>query len=313
MTAYRKENSPYAPIRYAATRPYAESLGQRSAAHARHGETARMRYVQDELFKRLGQELGRLGKTEGPGPVQSELLNVQLFGRYDAAGRVIFDVARPLLQQMLDSPADDTLPCARIVAPTALPVCAYLHFGRDAGLQDDMREIEGAFVESKPDALRIELVPAHFGHPLFFRLPGGEQTIGLDIDLADAQRPLASAVDQAVSDAQAVNSANLAQLAEIEAQLSAQYGKTVKVPYMIEPLAEREALMRRALSLTMRILAHLHAVPGDVRECWQPEAPADLVAQADDTDAKPGTRKTAANSLSRAGFQKIRTVGTAAV
>lgn len=308
MATDRHGNSPYAPERYRASRPYAVAFGQRSVAHARHGMAAHTRFVQDELFKRLGKEITRLGKTEGPGPVQSELLNVQLFGRYDAAGAVIHDIARPLLRHWLDGDSGG-LHCADPASPAALPACSYLHFGLDAGLKDDAREIEGAFVECTAATLKVELVPAHFGHPLFFRLPTGEQTVGLDIDLSDPSRSLADAVASATADAIATNDARLAQLADIETQLSAQYGRTVKVPYMIEPLAGREALIRSALMVAARAWAHIAMRPDDVREAWQQDAPPALVAQAEDAGARPGTRRTASNSLARMGYRKIRRVG----
>lgn len=111
-----QEKSIYAPIRYEATRPYARPLGRLYIARVRQGETARNRFVQHELFGNVSHEVERLGKPDGPGPVQSEMSNVQIYGNFDAGGRIIFDGARPLTRSLLMTDAAD-IPCSELVFP----------------------------------------------------------------------------------------------------------------------------------------------------------------------------------------------------
>ncbi|WP_018411143.1 hypothetical protein [Methyloversatilis thermotolerans] len=305
MTDRILEQSPYAPVRYEATRPYARALGQRFMAHAAHGEPAARAFLQDQLFPRLREEVGRLGKPEGPGPVQNELLNVQVFGRYLAAGELIYDCASLAIDTLMTD-----LPDGALEAPALAPAASvYLHFGRDCGLRDDEREIEGAFVTGHPDHLQIDLVPAHFAHPLFFRLPLGEPLISVKLDLSDAQRTVPASIVASVEDALAINRSNFEQIADIEAQLSAQYGRTVKVPCAFENIAQRGPLLDRALRAAVGALVRIATRPEAVREDWPVGAPADRVAQANDASAKPGTRKTAVNSLLKMGYRKVRFVG----
>jgi hypothetical protein len=273
-------------------------------AHAAQGASASRAFVQDTLFPRLRDEVGRLGKPEGPGPVQNELLNVQVFGRYLAAGELIYDCASLAIDPLMTD-----LPDGALAAPALAPAASvFLHFGRDRGLRDEEREIEGAFVTGHPDHLQIDLVPAHFAHPLFFRLPLGEPMTSVKLDLSDAQRTVPASIAAAVDEALAINRSSFEQIAEIEAQLSAQYGRTVKVPCAFENIAQRGPLLDRALRTVVGALVRIATHPEAVREDWPVGAPADRVAQAGDMDAKPGTRKTAINSLLKMGYRKVRFV-----
>lgn len=299
------ETSTYAPIRYEATRPYARWLGRLFMAHAHKGEASRLRFVQNELLLRLHDELGFLGRTDGPGPVQGEVNNVQTFGQFDAGGRVIFDVAHPLTQSLLVTDAED-IPCSELVFPAER---FYLHFGRGTGLKDDGDEIEGAFVEHQKGLLFVDLVPASFGRALFFTLPMGEQLVGVRVDLSEGSRTIMSALERSIADTLAANRAVFDQMRDVEARLTAEHREVVKVPSSVERLDENGPLLRTALKLIVNTLFFLAAEPSDVHEGWGADAPKVLAEQAQDFAAKPGTRKTAENTLTKRGYVKVRYVG----
>lgn len=298
-------HSPYAPIRYEATRPYARQLGRLFVAHAKQGESVRIRFIQKDLFTQVRAAVGKLGRPDGPGPVQSEMVNVQVFGKFNAGGRIIFDVARPLVQSLLVTDAAD-IPCSELVFPAS---SFYLHFGRDTGLTSDGYEIEGAFIEHYDEALHIDLVPAYFGQSWFFTLPMGEELIGTRVDISQPTRTVLSALDQSVSEIVERNRAYLAQMAEMETQIAKQYGAVVKVPSMQERMDEKVPLLRSALQLIVNTLFFLTAAPEDIQEGWSLDAPVSLKAFANDKTIKPGTQKTAENSLKNLGYDKVQYVG----
>lgn len=305
MKVQVQEDSPYAPIRYEATRRYARPLGRLFIAHAIQGEKTRLKFIKNELSARLREEVGRIGQSDGPGPVQSEIGNIQIFGEFDAGGRIIFDVARPLTKSLLLTDAKD-IPCSELVFPAK---SFYLHFGRGTGLQNDAGEIEGAFISHKKDLLHIDLVPAFFGQPLFFALPMGEQLVGANVDLSQNELTVLSALDISIDNTLKANREHFEQLAGLEAQLTAQYGEIMKVPSTVERLEEKAPLLREALQLIVNTMFYLAAEPEDTHEGWASDAPATLTDQAQDAAAKPGTRKAAENRLKNMGYLKVQYVG----
>lgn len=299
------EKSVYAPIRYEATRKYARKIGKLFMLHVNQGEASRLRFVGDELLSKVRMEVGRLGQQAGPGPVQSEVMNVQTFGEFDAGGRIIFDVARPLTASLLMTDAGD-IPCGELVFPARN---FYLHFGTDVGLSDESTAYEGAFVSHIDGALLLDLAPVKFGDRFFYRQPLGEPTVGVKIDLTAPTRTILSAMEKSVDDVLTANRENLAQLAKLEAELSAKYGQVVKVPTPFEQLEGKGPLLVKAVQLVVNMMFYLAAEPDDVHEEWAADAPRDLVAQSCDPAAKPGARKTAENSLLNMGYLKVRYVG----
>lgn len=300
------EKSVYAPIRYEATRRYARQIGRLFMMHANQGDASRLRFVRDELLTRMREEVGKLGPEEGPGPVQAEIVNVQTFGEFDAGGRIIFDVARPLTESLLMTDAGD-IPCGELVFPARN---FYLHFGPDAGLCDESGAYEGAFVSRVGDALLLDLVPVNFGHRLFYRQPLGEPLVGVRIDLSGPTRTILSALEKSVDDVLTNNRESFAQLAKLEAELSAQYGQIVKVPMSFELLEGKGPLLVKAVQLVVNLMFYLASEPEDVHEEWSADAPRNLIAQSRDPSSKPGARKTAENSLANMGYLKVRYVGT---
>lgn len=300
------ENSVYAPIRYEATRRYARRLGRLFMAHANRGAASRLRFVGNELLDLVREEVSHIGKQDGPGPAQAEIVNVQVFGEFDAGGRIIFDVARPLTESLLMTDAAD-IPCGELVFPAER---FYLHFGVGSGLQDESGEFEGAFVQHVDEALHIDLVPAGFGQRFFFSFPMGEPLVGVRIDLSEHSRTILSALDKSITNTLEANRETFAKMAELEAQLTAKYGQVVKVPLPVEHLGDKELLLRAAVQLVVNFLFYFAAEPDDVKEGWAADAPHTLIDQVQDFAAKPGARKTAENSLKNMGYLKVRYVGT---
>lgn len=300
------EKSAYAPIRYEATRKYARQIGRLFMMHANRGEASRQRFVGSELLPRMREEVARLGPQEGPGPVQAEVTNVQVFGGFDAGGRIIFDVARALTESLLLTDAGD-IPCGELVFPTPN---FYLHFGSAAGLGDERGTYEGAFVTHFGKVLLLDLVPVNFGHRLFYRMPLGEPLVAVRIDLSEPTRTILSALERSVDDVLATNRRNLAQLVQFEAELTAKYGQIVKAPMAIECLEGRGPLLKMAVQLVVNLMFYLAAEPEDVHEDWSADTPQHLIAQSRDPSAKPGARRTAENSLANMGYLKVKYVGS---
>lgn len=83
----------YAPIRYEASRTYAGGIGKAFIDAAKKGEKRRGEFVGQELLPLLKAPVRRVGVERGPGPVHAEIVNVQVFGKYVDAGKVIFDLS----------------------------------------------------------------------------------------------------------------------------------------------------------------------------------------------------------------------------
>lgn len=299
-------NSRYAPIRYEATRPYAMRLGKLHMTEAKKGAARRMTFVQKDLFPLLLREIQQLGKPPGPGPGQAEISNVQIYGGYQDSGRIIFDVRQELSRSLLATDSTE-IPCEAVAFPMR---SFYLHFGSGSGLRDNGLEIEGAFVQhlEEDKAMLIDLVPAGaFSYKTFWQLPMGEPLTGVRIDLNNPSESVSAALDRSIDDVMTRNRSIFAQIAQMERQLTEQYGEVVKVPSPVENLADKRELLHRAIQLVLNTLFFLVAAPEDVQEDWEEEAPAEVVAQLH--SEKFGTRKTAENNLSSQGYVRVRFIG----
>jgi hypothetical protein len=295
--------SAYAPIRYEATRPFASQMGKRFIAASRQGEKQRLAFIRNELFHTLRKEVEKL-PVNGPGPVQSEMLNTQIFGEFQASGKVIFDVARPLAKNLLLSDAE-SIPCSELEFPFP---SFYLHFGTESGLADEGLGIEGAFVVNYDDRFTIDLVPTGFGQAQYFALRAGEVLIGAPIDTSDGSKPILQALEDSIDAVLEKNAKTFLEIEAVEAQLLERYGEIVKVPMSVERLDGKRDILRKALGLVVNTLFYLMAEPDDTIEDWESAAPLDALV-ALETAQKLGTKKTVENSLFKAGYIKVRHVG----
>ncbi len=301
-----RNTSRYAPIRYEATRPYAMRIGRRFAAAAKQGESVRLDFVRKELFPLVQEELSRLGAPPGPGPGQAEITNVQLFGPFQQDGRIIFDMHRLLTQALTVTDIKD-VPCGALTFPAEH---FYIHFGQESGITSDGLPVEGAFVThlETPHRLIVDLIPAGFyANPYFWELPMGETPIGRSIDLSQPNLPVVTAMERSVAEVMENNRKMFQELEALERQLSEQYGQIVKVPTPMERLDDKMPMLRQALQMVVNTCFFLTATE-DVHEGWELDAPADLRLQAEHAE-KPGTRKTAENTLANSGYIKVRYVG----
>lgn len=299
------KRSAYAPIRYEATRPYAAQIGKTFMMQAQKGPQARMAFVQ-HLMPLLKSAVGKMGTENGPGPVQAEMGNVQAFGGFQDAGKVIFDVA-PSLTASLSLTDADEIPCGELVLPCK---AFYVHFGKDTGLMADGYEVEGAFVHHAEGRLMVDLVPKGWAQPHFFILPMGEPLIGVSIDITTPEKPLASALTDSIRTILEGNARILAQVAELEKQLTKQYGEVVKVPSPVEQLGDKESLLRKALGLIVNVTFYLAAEPTDSVSDWGRDTPSEAIAALHAAKG-PGETKTIENTLRNAGYSKVRMVGRA--
>lgn len=298
------KRSAYAPIRYEATRPYGVSIGKAFVTQAARGEKARLAFIQESLLPLLKNAVARMGSENGPGPVQAEMLNVQIFGKYNQGGRVIFDISKPLTTALLMTDADD-IPCGEIAFPAK---SFYLHFGHSHELTDSAFAIEGAFVSHEAGRMWIDLVPAGFGQAHFFALPMGEALIGVSIDTSDAVKPITKALSDSIAHIMERNRAMLTQLEELELQLSSQYGQVVKVPSPVERLDDKEPVLRSATALIVNALFYISSDSNDVHEGWGRDTPEDAAAALRNA-RNAGEARTLENTLLKAGYSKVKFVG----
>ena len=293
----------YAPLRYEATRPFAAQLGKRFIAASRQGERQRQAFVFGELLGLVRKEVER-HPVDGPGPTQSEMVTVQAFAEFQAQGKIIFDVAKPLATNLLLTDAE-AIPCSELIFPAP---CFYLHFGTECGLTDEGFDIEGAFVTKFNDRLAIDLVRHGFGQARYFELPMGELLVGVSIDVTDGSKPILQALDDSITAILDQNAKSFAAIADQEAKLAEQYGEIITVPAAMERLDGKRNILRKALGLIVNTLFYLMAEPEDVAEDWGRDTPTDAV-NALALAAKHNTKKTIKNTLLKAGYVKVRYVG----
>jgi hypothetical protein len=261
------------------------------------GERARGQYLMRELIPALQQILP-------PGPAQAESSNIQVFGKFQQGGRIIFDLTEALTDGLAFTEVD-AIPCGDI--PFITRSC-YLHFGRSSAARS--ARIEGAFVlVIEGDRIIIDLVRPGFGTVMYDRGDRGEQLLGAYLLLSDPSMPAQQALAAAVTDVMAKNAQAFEQMDQMMAQVRAQYGDAVRVPALIENLSEHLSTLRVGLQLVINSLFYLSMAPEDVEEGWPENAPADLVRSSQDASAKQGTRRVAENTLKNAGYVKIRYVG----
>jgi len=297
------KRSAYAPIRYEATRPYAVAFSKTYMNQARQGEQARRAFVQS-LPPRLEAAISKFGVANGPGPLQSEIVNIQVFGAYHEAGRVIFDIAPGLTSSLALTDAD-AIPCGELPLPGA---AFYIHFGTSSGLFADGYEVEGAFVHHAEEKLMVDLVPRAWGSQHFFALPMGEPVVGVSVDMSDPAKTITDALTDSIRSIMEANASMFAQIAEVEAKLTAQYGEVIKVPTPVERLDDKEPLLKKALGLIVNVLFFLAAEPGDIVDAWGRDTPREPLDALSST-VMPGRVKSIENSLLKAGYRKVRFVG----
>lgn len=298
------KRSAYAPIRYEATRPYAVSLGKAYLAEYQKGEAARMKFVGSKLLQMLKAGVSKMGQERGPGPLQAEIVNVQVFGSYCSGGKVIFDVSKVLTQTLVHTDAED-IPCGELVFPAS---SFYLHFGADAGLVDDGFDIEGAYIARHRDRMMVDLVAHGHGQSHFLSLPMGERMTGTHVMLDDPEKHVAQALDEAIADILEKNHQMLEQIAQIERQLEEQYGQVVKVPSPVENLAAKGPLLHKALALIVNTMFYLAAEPDDIEEDWERGTPTEAIAELR-VATKPSVIKNIESNLRNARYTKVRFVG----
>src|SRR3990167_5037344 len=301
------KRSLYAPIRYEATRPFAVSVGKAFINAAKRGEAVRQAFVGRDLLPLLKTASAKIGRENGPGPLQSEMLNIQVFGNYQGCGKVIFDLSKVLTDTLLITDSED-IPCGEVPFPMS---SFYLHFGSDSGLFHDGLNIEGAFVTRMDDRMLIDLAPAGFGQPNFLSVQIGETLIGSPILLNEPAKPISQALVDSISDIQAKNRMIFEQVAVVERQLEHQYGQVVRVPSPVQSLAKMGPLLQKSLTLIVNAMFYLAAEPEDVVEDWGSDTPDEALVNLEllRTSGKPGAIRTLENTLHNAGYSKVRYVG----
>lgn len=256
-----RTNSIYAPLRYAATRPFARRLGTDFNVQVSLGMAARHKFISEKLLLSIPSELEQLGRQAGPGPAQAEIVNVQTFGSFMKGGALIFDLSDQV--STLLSTDISTVPL------WALPAIAdsfYLHFGRNEGLEQDDMSIEGVFVtwfkpKDEPSRLVLDFVKkAQFSRSDFWLVEAGEQCLGCSVDVSRPDLTLKDALERSVHQIVESNKYAEAQIEEAIKRMEALYGKSVvSVPAQISDLTSKLPVLRRGLSLVANSLLYLGA------------------------------------------------------
>ena len=290
--------SRYAPIRYEATRPYAVRLGQAYYAACLRGEHARLSFVHNQLLDLLRNAVAKVGTERGPGPVQAEMVNIQVFGHFLQAGKVIFDID-PVLSAALHHTDAKDIPCGELPLPCD---ALYLHFG-------GATEVEGAFVtRSEATKVSIDLVLPGWGTAHFLLTQTGEALLPLKVDSNDPDKPIQLAMAETMREIAQRNALAREKMQEIERQLEQQYGQIVKVPNPMAYLEGKDELMQRSLDLVVNTLFYLSAEAQDVIEDWGNDTP-DTARAALSTAPSAGHLKTLTNTLTKAGYRRVKFVG----
>jgi hypothetical protein len=306
-------DSTYAPLRYEATRPYALELGKRFMAHHRQGESVRRAFLTKEMMPLVQKEVRRrFGPQDGPGPVQNEFVNVQAFGYYADAGRVIFDVSTALSDSLTHTDIGD-IPCGEV---PFIARAFYLHFGAltspDGEYVDEagLPLVEGAFVQHLPgERFIVDFASFSFGDEYFADREHGDELLGVSIDFSDPSLTVLSALSAAVKRIEENHKVMAAQAAEMQEKVLREYGELVRVPTMGERLTHYLPVLSRAMHLVINTLFYIASEPEDVAADWPPDAPDALLTIVRDESAKPGSRRTAVNTLNNQGYIKVQFVG----
>jgi hypothetical protein len=129
----------------------------------------------------------------------------------------------------------------------------------------------------------------------------------MSVQLDQHDESISQALDRSIDDVIAKNAALFEQYAELERQLTEQYGQIVKVPTALQNIADKRPLLHQSLQLIVNTLFYLSAMPEDIRDDWESDVPQ---AQRDQLNAeKTGTRKAAENFLANQGYVKVKMVG----
>ncbi|WP_153785403.1 hypothetical protein [Pseudomonas sp. EMN2] len=264
-----RTNSIYAPLRYAATRPFAQRLGTEFIEQVRLGKAERHKFISEKLMFSIQSSIAQLGRPAGPGPAQAEITNVQTFGSFMGGGALIFDLSDHV--PTLLSTDVSTVPL------WALPAIAdsfYLHFGRNDKLEQDDVSIEGVFVtwfkpKDEPSRLILDFVTkTQFNRTDFWLVEAGEPFFGCSVEISNPDLSVRDALERSVHQIVENNKAVEAQIEELIKRMEALHGKAVvSVPTQVHDLTTKLPVLRRGLALVANSLLYLGATrAGDTHQ-----------------------------------------------
>jgi hypothetical protein len=299
--------SVYAPVRFEATRPYAKRIGRMIASRFTQDDTARFKFLKNELAPIISREMDALGQPEDAASRQFEFSNIQVFGAFYRSNRIVFDLHKALCCALLSTDITD-IPCAAFSMPAE---SVYLHFGQSCDLSNGIKNIEGAFLTlySFPTGRRlgIDLVPAKtFDANEFWAAPFGDQLISILIELED-DKTMLNALQRSLADTIERNKAGMAEAEKLELEILKTYGEVVKLPWPGENLVEYQPLLERALTLIVNSIFYLAAIPEDLVNEWEVDTPPQLLTLI--SSSKQGARRTGETSADNRGYIKVNYLG----
>lgn len=302
-----EHTSVYAPVRFEATRPFALRLGRFIATRFTPDDAARVKFLNDELAPTLLREIEALGHQDGPGPWQAETSNLQTFAAFCHANRIVFDLHSTLSNALLNTDIAE-IPCIAFSMPYE---SVYVHFGSGSGLEDQGKEIEGAFITlysfQSMRRLLVDLVPRDtFTFREFWIMRMGEQLISVNIQLSD-HMTMIEALHNSIAGTIKQNQEIMAAAEKAEHEIFETHGEIVKVPWRGERLAEYQPLLERALMLVVNAMFYLAAVPEDSCEDWEADTPSTLRELID--SPKLGAKRTGEATAETRGYIKVNYVG----
>lgn len=283
MSSRTRANSPYAPIRYEATRAFAprefdiDASGRKSLP-----------------FNQIYAAAEKAGVSPTSNNVLYEKYWAEQFSQFCMAGRTIYDVKPGLLSALAQTDIED-VPCGLLSPPSC-----YIHVGcpdvRSALTPHSIsKEMDGAYVRPldlpRPMIGVFIVTKAIFCEKAFHRSRDSTvEKAAFLIDIADPALPL----NQAIRNACSLNA------------------NALKVPQGCDDIGkfrdDQCAICVRVLSLLVAAILYLSTDQSDVEQGWQEGVPPSLLEKY--TSARSiNLRQTADRAITHDGYVKVYHTG----
>ena len=296
-----RANSPYAPIRYEASRPYCGTLGTTGAQLlVQPGGIADYTRVVSKIVQDKFASMTHAYSHECK---EIELKQLRSFGIFNICGRQIYDLDKVLVGA-LERTDIDLVPCGSLTLPSK---SFYIHFGSG---HEGCEAYEGAYIlkDDTESLVFIQLISSGaFKNKQFWHYTPEAETPILMLDTEDAGRSLLAAFDQSMDDAYEMH-------LQISRQFDPMYRKSAtyqgRVDLSLERLhfAKTSGQTRQALQLIVTSILYVMSAPEDVQDDWQSSMPSDVfasVSRAQSFNAKLRAER----AVREQGYIKVRHVG----
>lgn len=258
------------------------------------------------------------GDDRGMQPLYAEHDLLQITQIFVADGKQIFDMPPRLVDMLAHSDSDD-LQVSQLKTPYRTQ---YIHVGPRPDIEFERGwRFDGAYVIATPERIAMYLTTVP-NEPRDLRrwVYHAEPTFSFVFEADDFPLDIGTAVDVSVARWLAKLDEDVARAPELQAgsdEFASEFGLApgaLRVVTGERVTAERARILGRkeaahaALTIVVNALCYLTAYPDDVERQWQPEAPADLVAQLSQGKT-PGARRRAEMALNDRGYGIVHLCG----